>query len=272
MLLAMLAAATSLSSCTPIPGADALWKSPSTRYVMVGETHGTNEAPALFADLVCAASKKRHVVVALEQSPEDQPAIDAFMKSDGGADARAQFLKAGMWNQSLKDGRSSQAMLNLFERLRQLKQEGRIRGVAAFQDYDLAVPFSNANEGMNRGMAALLKRVASANPDALVLGYGGSVHMSHNDVPGTAIPSAAGRLPRSETVSVFVEGEDGSAWICANNECRPHPQSPQSQVCKPGVREVVPLPNGGLPAGFDAVACIGRPLTASPPAVPASGK
>ena len=244
---------------------------------MVGETHGTNEAPELFADLVCAASEKRHVVVALEQPPEDQPAIDAFLKSDGSAVARAQFLKAGFWNQSMKDGRSSQAMLSLFDYLRQLKQAGRIRGVAAFQDYDLSVPFTNADEGINRGMAAFLKRVAAANPDAIVLGYGGSVHMSHDNVGGTAIASAAGRLPRAETVSVFVDGEEGSIWNCldvgAGMQCGPHPYLPQSQVCKVGVREVVPVRDGQvLLRGYDAVACVGKPFTASPPAVPASGK
>jgi len=277
MLLAMLAAATSISTCTPVPGAEKLWESPSTRYVMVGETHGTNEAPELFADLACAASKKRHVMVALEQPPEDQPAIDAFLKSNGGADARVQFLKAGMWNQPMKDGRSSQAMLNLFERLRQLKQEGRIRGVAAFQNYDLSVPFSNANEGINRGMAALLERLAAADPDALVLAYGGSVHMSHDDVPGTAIPSAAGRLPRTETVSVFVDGEEGSIWNCqdagAGMQCGQHPYLPQSKVCKTGVGQVVPAQEGQVMfRGYDAVACVGKPFTASPPAVPVTGK
>jgi hypothetical protein len=272
MLFAMLAAATSFSTCTPVPGAEKLWESPFTRYVMVGETHGTNEAPELFADLACAASKKRHVMVALEQPPEDQPAIDAFLKSNGDADARVQFLKAGMWNQPMKDGRSSQAMLNLFERLRQLKQEGRIRGAAAFQNYDLSVPFSNANEGMNRGMAALLKRLAAANPDALVLAYGGSVHMSHDNVGDTGIASAAGRLPRAETKSVFIDGEEGSAWVCVNNECAPRPQSPQNLVCRAGIRQVVMLPKDGEPRGFDAVACIGKPLTASPPAVPLPGK
>jgi len=147
MIFATLAAAASLSACTPIAGTAKLWESPSTRYVMVGETHGTNEAPELFADLVCAASKKRQVIVALEQPSQDQPAIDAFLKSDGKVGARAQFLKAGMWNQSTKDGRSSEAMLGLFDRLRRLKQAGRIQSVAAFQNYDLSVPFSNANEG-----------------------------------------------------------------------------------------------------------------------------
>jgi len=271
MLLAMLAAATSISTCTPVPGAEKLWESPSTRYVMVGETHGTNEAPELFADLACAASKKRHVMVALEQPPEDQPAIDAFLKSNGGADARVQFLKAGMWNQPMKDGRSSQAMLNLFERLRQLKQEGRIRGVAAFQNYDLSVPFSNANEGINRGMAALLERLAAADPDALVLAYGGSVHMSHDDVPGTAIPSAAGRLPRTETVSVFVDGE-GAAWNGHNQDYGPHSVSSFTNACSSGLPEITyPSGGAGMP-GFDAVACVGKPFTASPPAVPLTGK
>lgn len=273
MLLATLAAAASLSNCTPIAGAEKLWKSPSTRYVMVGETHGTSEAPALFADLACAASETRQVVVALEQPPEDQSAIDTYLKSDGGAAARTQFLKAGMWNQAMKDGRSSQAMVNLFERLRQLKQHGRIRAVAAFQDYDLSVPFGNGNEGMNRGMAALLKRVAAANPDALVIGYGGSVHMSHDSVPGTSIPSAAGRLPRAETVSVFIDGEDGSAWNCTDAQCKGSIHDVQGRgICKPGNRNVIyPTEGAGIP-GYDAIACIGKPFTASPPAVPVAAK
>ena len=115
-------------------------------------------------------------------------------------------------------------------------------------------------------MAAALKRAAAANPGALVLGYGGSVHMSHDDVPGTTIPSAAGRLSSAETVSAYGDGADGSAWNCQDDGCAIHPHSPQSPVCKTGIREVVLLPNGGQPSGFDAIACVGKPFTASPPA------
>jgi hypothetical protein len=278
IITALAVVAAAIPSCAPVTGAERMWASPATRFVMVGETHGTQEVPQMFADLACAASKTRRLVIALEQPPEDQPAIDAFLKSDGGADARAQFLKARMW--TMRDGRSSKAMLKLFERLRQLTQAGRIHGVVAFQAYDLSVPFSNGNEGINRGMAAVLERVAAANPDALVLGYGGSVHMSHDDVPGTAIPSAAGRLPKAQTVSIYAEGDGGNAWNCVSNaastnaimECAAHAHTRWGEICKAGVRAVVPLQSGQAPEGFDAVACVGKPFSASPPAVPTAAK
>jgi hypothetical protein len=263
MILATLAAAAPLSICAPVPGSEQLWANPGTRYVMVGETHGTNEVPALFADLVCAASEKRKVVVALEHPPEEKPAIDAFLKSDGGAAARAAFLKTGIWT-NFRDGRNSLAMLSLYEQLRKWKQAGRIEAVVPFSAYDLSVPFSNANEGANRGMAQALENTAKAHPNALVLGFGGSVHMSVADVMGTKVKSAAGRLPRREVTTVFIDGDTGSAWNCIGTTCGVHEMmafrapSPRG-VTKPSA---YPLP------GFDFVASVGRPMSASSPAVP----
>lgn len=270
MIAAALGAAASLSTCAPVPGSERLWDSRAIRFVLVGETHGTREAPELFADLTCAASRNRPVVVALEQPPEEQRAIDTFLESNGGAESQAAFLKSSIWSGKFRDGRSSQAMLTLFGRLRELKQSGRIRGVVAFQDYDLSVPFSHADEGMNRGMARALEHAAATNPRALVLGFGGSTHMSLQDIGNSGIRSAAGRLPRAETVTVFVEGEGGSAWNCSDSECRggTHPILPSGSICKPKVREVIYPPERPGVTGFDAIACVGGLFTASPPAVP----
>lgn len=96
--LLALAAASALA-CPPVPNADRLWAKPETQWILVGEMHGTAQMPALFADLVCqaAATSGRPITVALEQNAGMQPAIDAFLKSDGGPRARASFLAAPMW-------------------------------------------------------------------------------------------------------------------------------------------------------------------------------
>lgn len=74
--------------CRPVAGSEALWRD-DVRYVFVGETHGTVEAPAAFADLVCAALEQGPVVVSLEYPVEFQPTLDAFMEADTEAEARA---------------------------------------------------------------------------------------------------------------------------------------------------------------------------------------
>src|SRR5690606_17198505 len=72
------------------------------------------------------------VIVALEQPGIDQPLIDAFLASDGGPDAVAAFLQAAMWNGPMKDGRSSEATLRLFDELRRMHAAGRIAAAVAF--------------------------------------------------------------------------------------------------------------------------------------------
>ena len=63
--------------CRPVAGSEALWRD-DVRYIFVGETHGTVETPAAFADLVCAALEQGPVVVSLEYPVEFQPTLDAL--------------------------------------------------------------------------------------------------------------------------------------------------------------------------------------------------
>src|SRR5690606_30347352 len=88
--------------------------------------------PQTFADAVCLTARERPVVVGLEQPAIDQGLIDAWLVSDGGEAARRAFLAAEMWHGPLTDGRSSQAMFELFDRLRQMHQAGQIRAIVAF--------------------------------------------------------------------------------------------------------------------------------------------
>ena len=89
---AAMAVATA-SSCPPVDGAAALFTE-KTKYVWVGEVHGTAEEPALFGDLVCQAAATRPVVVALERDVAEQPLWNAYLTSDGGAAARAAHCRS----------------------------------------------------------------------------------------------------------------------------------------------------------------------------------
>lgn len=46
---------------------------------MIGELHGTAEAPHAVGEIACAAAERGPVVVALELEDTLQPTLDAFM-------------------------------------------------------------------------------------------------------------------------------------------------------------------------------------------------
>lgn len=53
--------------CESLQGAEQLRPRPGLRCIIVGETHGTTETPAIFADLICAAREdKRPIIVGIE--------------------------------------------------------------------------------------------------------------------------------------------------------------------------------------------------------------
>jgi len=92
--LLLAAAAPSGPPCNSIPGWEQLLAGDTSRIIVLGELHGSDEVPALLADAACLTGRTRPVVVAVEQPSSDQPAIDAFMESDCGEEAREAFLRA----------------------------------------------------------------------------------------------------------------------------------------------------------------------------------
>src|SRR5690606_37093282 len=60
-------AANSASSCTEITGWEQILARDETRWIVIGETHGSNEVPELFTDAVCLTAQSRRVVVGVEQ-------------------------------------------------------------------------------------------------------------------------------------------------------------------------------------------------------------
>ncbi|CAN5429383.1 hypothetical protein BH09PSE1_BH09PSE1_20770 [soil metagenome] len=199
--------------CAAPPDAALLWANPATRFVFVGETHGTTETPAAFAELVCEASATRPVVIAVEIPETLQAELDAWMASDGGASARDRLLGQAWWAVERADGRSSAAMLAMLERVRLLKAEGRDLTLRGYQPARQRPPGFDQSYYENN-MAGLLIEAAYARPDALVLALGGSLHARKTFSERHGFFFAAGHLGVRNIRSVRTAYQGGRTWAC----------------------------------------------------------
>lgn len=146
---------------------------PDKGLFFVGETHGTNEAPRFFAELVESVVKNRvTVTVHLEFPLEDQPAFDRFMSTPG-LTVGAAFCGDYSWNK-VDDGRTSIAMAKLLTTLRDISN----RTETGFR----MICFTGTREQFASGlpgdeiMANNLERSFRDEPEKLHLVFCGSVH------------------------------------------------------------------------------------------------
>jgi hypothetical protein len=257
-MIGVFAAALSLS-CAPIPGLDQVWANPKVRTVVIGEEHGSTEAPALFADIVCHAAQRGPVTVALEQPETIQRQLEAYVETGTSGDRDA-LLRTPAWTAKFKDGRTSEAMLRLFVRLHDLRAAGADISIAATMP---ARP--SASQNYYEVMMASAWAQATRPPPRLVLALVGNLHARKTDVPleQGAIRPAASHLPPNETLTLNIVGGGGSMWNCIAVD-----------DCKARTSPLRPAPPRGVVLGrtddgaYDGVASTGGAWTASPPAVP----
>jgi hypothetical protein len=263
-------------ACRDVPGAKALLGNPAYRFVVFGEAHGAREVPELFGDVVCQASASRKVIAALEWPRAMQPALDAYMASDGSPAARRRLLASDAWSRSDRDGRTSQAMLDLIETLRRLKADGRDVSLQAF-----AISSGMALRRQDYGeieMARNLGEIANGDPSApLVLVLAGNVHAGKQRRAALGgVLGAVGHLPPDEVMSLNAADNGGARWGCSiEKPLQPGvPPSPRDISC--GARSWPTSPQGVTPRGitlgpteggmYDGVFSTGAPTTASAPA------
>lgn len=219
--------------CTPVAGSAALLAMPDRRAFLFGELHGTNEIPALFGDLVCQAAADGPVIVGLEMSESSQGALEAWVGSDGGPSALAALLRDRHWR--FADGRASEAMLSLVERLRAMKAAGRQISLLAFVPADAARLIGTAYE---RAMAAIWRRALSQAPSARLLVLVGNIHSRTERYRD--LEPAAMHVPRAETLTFGPLPVGGSANNCSAEACGLHPVGPVLEPMPP--RGVIPTP------------------------------
>ncbi|MBW3616413.1 MAG: hypothetical protein KY446_01480 [Proteobacteria bacterium] len=246
------AAQAQAPECAPVPGVEALWAKPETRFVLFGEFHGATEIPALFGDVIChARTSGRAVKVALELEEQEQAALDAFMASD---EPQPRFVFQS------SDGRRSEAMILLLRRLRDLRNAGQPFEVVAFRRTPSVYRTQVDGEA---AMASALRDLGTSHPRALVIGLMGNVHALKSAKPlKLPFTPAAAFLPSEGTVSVLTTLPGGVIAACTPEGCGP----------KPWPARGAPLPRGvhlKAEPGMDGRFSVGRPFTPSPSTSPA---
>lgn len=282
MILALLLA-TSVSVSAPTaaearcgapPGAAALLAETEGRVLVIGELHGSNEAPAFTGSVLCLAlGQGERVALGLEMSADEQAALDAYMASDGGEDARAALLSGGVWSREVQDGRASAAMLRLIDGARGWRQAGLPLMAAALDFGEADFDLYEAHGGDTVRDRSMIRRAlgAQADHDRVVVLVGG-VHARR-----TALEFDDRRIETLGTLSdpgalamvgTFYGG--GEAWncrsrdgdhVCAAHPSRAAPVSGAPRVLTPEETEVFSDPDA-----YDHFVYLG-PSSVSPPAV-----
>jgi hypothetical protein len=218
------------------------------RVILVGEIHGTAETPAAVSAMVCEASARGPVVLAIEHDPIDQTRLAAALASGD----RAALIAGGMFAAASQDGRASVAMADLVMRVHALRQVGRQVELAMFDVAD--------KDDRDAKMAARFKALVAAHAGATVIAITGNIHAQKTiGVPWDDAFVTMGSVLAKDVpfYSIYAAGK-GEAWNC-QPECGAHPLGGGST--KP-LRTIAPIDS--LP-GYDAALNLGT-VTASPPA------
>lgn len=188
------------------------------RPLLLGELHGTRETPAVLVSML-RQSGATPWLLGLEIPRQEQARIDAFLRSDGGAKARAALLAGPFWTRDLQDGRSSEAMVRLIDGVRALRRGGRDIRVVCFDD---AAP---AADGRDRDahMADALRAALIAQKRRRAVALTGNYHARiGRGAPWNAAQEFMGwHLRDLSPLSVDVSAPTGASWICTP-ECGVH--------------------------------------------------
>jgi erythromycin esterase-like protein len=235
------------------------------RIVLLGEMHGTQEIPALVANLIeQRAVRGRREVLALEIDSAEQRRIDRFLASDGSHAARKALLAGKHWTETHHDGRDSVAMLALIERMRHLRAAGHAVPVVAFD--------RRGRHERNREMADDLRGTIKHFPRAQLIVLSGNVHAMTRRPPWTMTdengkpiepPMSAGRhLADQQPLSIDIDARTGAYWACTDGACR-------QQAVRPSNGPAPELDaHAALESAWDATLMLPS-FTPSPPAVSA---
>lgn len=232
--------------------------------VMLGEMHGSREIPGFTGNLACRAALAGHtVIVGLEIPRVEQAAIDRFLASNGSPRDREALVRGPHWQRTEQDGRSSQAMVDLIERVRTLRQQGLAAEVLAFDNEKYG-----AWNDRDAGMAQTILERAAAAPASFVVTLTGNLH--NRITPGlpwdqSLVPMGVHvKAGHARTLSLDVRYEGGTIWSCEPERgCGAHALETKDQ---PYDGRAIDTSEAARRPGNDGVFFVGT-LSASPPAI-----
>ena len=214
----LLAGAARSADEVPDPLAELTERAQAHRVLLVGELHGSWEVPGIVAGLATnLLADERPLLVGLEIWRSEQAALDRYLASAGTGEDRERLLAGPFW--ATRDGRSSEAMVALIERLRALALKAPLAVVA----FDIEAGSDITGAERDRSMGKLLAARLESMPDARLLVLAGNFH--------TRIQSGAPWDPAHDFMGHFLRGQDpyaveimgvkGSTWMCPDpDHCR----------------------------------------------------
>jgi hypothetical protein len=220
------------------------------------------ETPRFVADLAADVAATARLRVGLEIPRDEQPRIDAFLRSKGSPADRSALLAGGFWTREFQDGRSSAAMADLLESLRVLRGHGSDLGVVAF---DLPESASGSTQGddRDRAMAEHLAAAFARERDATFIVLVGNLHARKTPSPRFPQTFMGQRLlEMSQKIATLdVRYAEGVTWACAP-ECGP------MRLSGAGGRERAIELKQTADGAYDGTFFIGGPTPALPAARP----
>ncbi|MGO1718911.1 MAG: calcium-binding protein [Luteimonas sp.] len=189
--------------------------------VVIGEMHGTREAPAVVAALAVHYAARDPVLVGLEVSRSEHEALSEYMRSDGSDAAREQMRAGEFWDvpPERNDGRRTEDMLDLVESLRGLRVEGRDVAVVPF---DIASGAFVDRAARDRDMAVYLRTAFEALPRGRMLVLTGKAHAMRKLPPmfdDGGYRTATQLLADLEPFTVHLTASSGGIWTCSMGSC-----------------------------------------------------
>jgi hypothetical protein len=250
-------AQTAEPCASPIPIPEAL-RAP--RLIIFGELHGTAETPHLVGEFACLlAQEGKSAIVGLEIPSGEQRAIDEYLSSQGTAEVRMKLTSGAHWKS--QDGRASEGMLALIERIRRLRASGSTVSVLAIDGWERGAKSRDAT------MAKTLSSALLQSPQSHVVVLVGNLHAveSIGSPFDPTYESMAYHLASFEPLTLAVDFVRGAAWYCSR-ECGTH----AIRSARAGVAQEVGIHLGysALP-GYDGTIVLNhatpsRPVSSNP--------
>jgi erythromycin esterase-like protein len=211
-LLAVLVTLPSTSSATCNPEIALAQVVLEQKVVVLGELHGTQETPRFAGEYACVlANGPQDVVLALEIPEVEQSRISTYIESQGSLVDFSALVQGDFWNrpEHRQDGRSSGAMGQLIERVRQLRREGRRLSI-------IAIDGQRGSLKRDAAMAKIIRDLLQAKPLTKVIALVGNVHAlkDRGAFFEKDYESLAFLLSDLLPLTLNVLPKRGYAWVC----------------------------------------------------------
>lgn len=143
------------------------------RITILGEMHGNETSTmatlALAKDVLDAHGA---VTVGVEMPVREQAVLEEYLGSEGSEEDRQKLLASDFWLEDYADGRSSLAMVEFLEALRQMRQAGQDVEILAFD----GATGMRGPEALELEMAEPIIAWAEANPERRMVVLVGDFH------------------------------------------------------------------------------------------------